>query len=135
LQFFSVNVSGRDLHMHMRVVGVSVDGGEHPRFRETLTQMPVDQLLRFFVVNFPIKRIDGPVMGSRFAPSSVRLRQFILFELPGEFSQVRHPLLVADFFLAGAIYIFGYILRPDSFFLPFGRPLAADVARMIGGAS
>jgi hypothetical protein len=49
LQFLSLNVSGRNLHMHMRVVRVSVDGGNHFGLRETLLEVTIDHLFGFLI--------------------------------------------------------------------------------------
>jgi hypothetical protein len=132
LQLLPRNVSGRDLHVHVRVVGVPVDGGDHPRLREALGQMPVDHLFGFFVVHLPVKRVDSPVMRPRLPLTSMGLCQLVFFELPGELAQVCHPFFVADFFRTGPIDVLRHVLRPDPLTLPFGRPLAADVSRVIG---
>lgn len=72
--------------MHMRVIGVSVDGGDNSGFGEIFFQMLADHFLCFLVVNFTVERINHPVVCSALAVASVRACQLIFFRLPGELS-------------------------------------------------
>lgn len=72
MEFAPVGVARRDVDMHVRVIGVSVDGGDEARPRQTLREVAVDHLFGLVVAHLLVEGINQAVMRARLAVPALR---------------------------------------------------------------
>ncbi|MDQ3685650.1 MAG: hypothetical protein M3430_08610 [Acidobacteriota bacterium] len=95
--------------------------------------MLVHHLAGFLVRHFAVKRVDGAVVRPLLPAPALRLFHLVLFKLAGVLPQVAGALLVAHpaLVVVGVVGVLRDVVRPDSFLLTLGRPLARDVTGMV----